>query len=199
MYTYRLFVSGSFHYHVFDMATISSLGGLTLKCTFGKTDFIIFPAAQDKAGPEGTVTLFAQPDEQPPERTISWPGEYDFNGIYVRGLGHEEGRQVSYGISADNVRCLFLSSPLHALSDVELEWIGDIDILVMPIDDVKITQNLLDVVDPRVFVPLANKDDKAFQEILKICGAVGKEAVDEYKAKGLPAEGREVVLLRGKK
>ncbi len=181
------------------MAIISSLGGLTLQGTFGKTNFIIFPATQGKAGPEGTVTLFAHPDEEPVERTISWPGEYDFNGIYVRGLGHEEGRQVSYIINADGVRCLFLSSPIHALSETEQEWIGDIDILVMPIDDVKITQSLLDVVDPRVFIPLANKDDKAFQEVLKICGVVGKEAVDEYKAKGLPAEGREVVLLKGKK
>ncbi|MFH0851865.1 MAG: MBL fold metallo-hydrolase [Candidatus Peregrinibacteria bacterium] len=181
------------------MATITSLGGLTLQCTFGKTNFIIFPLAQGKADPEGTVTLFAHPDEEPPERTISWPGEYDFNGIYVRGLGHEEGRQVSYVINADGIRCLFLSSPLHSLSDTELEWIGDIDVLVLPIDDVKIVQHLIDVVDPRVLIPLATKEDKAFQEVLKICGAVGKEVIDEYKVKGLPAEGREVVLLKGKK
>lgn len=181
------------------MATITSLGGLTLQCTFGKTDFIIFPALQGKAGPEGTVTLFSHPDEDPAARTISWPGEYDFNGIYVRGLGHEDGRQVSYVISADDVSCLFLSSPLHSLSDTELEWVGDIDVLILPIDDVKIVQHLLDVVDPRVLIPLATKEDKAFQEVLKICGAVGKEAVDEYKVKGLPAEGREVVLLKGKK
>lgn len=181
------------------MAIISSLGGLALQGTFGKTDFIIFPPAQGKAGPEGTVTLFAHPDEQPPARTISWPGEYDFNGIYVRGLGHEEGRQVSYVISADDVTCLFMSSPLHTLNDAELEWIGDIDVMVLPIDDVKTVQHLLDVVDPRVFIPLAAKDDKAFQEVLKICASVGKEAVDEYKVRGLPAEGREVVLLKGKK
>jgi hypothetical protein len=48
-------------------------------------------------------------------------------------------------------------------------------------------------------VPLATKDDKAFQEVLKICGAVGKEAVDEYKVKSLPAEGREVVILKAGK
>ena len=181
------------------MATITSLGGLTLQCTFGKTDFIIFPTTQGKAGPEGTVTLFSHPDEAPAARTISWPGEYDFNGIYVRGLGHEEGRQVSYVVNADGVKCLFLSTPVHALSDTELEWVGDIDVLILPIDDVKVVQNLLDVVDPRVFIPLATKEDKAFQEVLKICGAVGKEAVDEYKVKGLPAEGREVVLLKGRK
>ena len=146
------------------------------------------------------MTLFANPDEQPPECTISWPGEYDFNGIFIRGIGHKEGRQVSYVAEADGVRVLFCSSPLHSLSDAELEWVGDIDVLVLPVDDVKIVQHLLDVVDPRVFIPLVHKDDKAFQEVLKICGAVGKEAMDEFKSKGsLPAEGREVVILNAKK
>ncbi|MFH1444004.1 MAG: MBL fold metallo-hydrolase [Candidatus Peregrinibacteria bacterium] len=181
------------------MATISSLGGLTLQCTFSKTDFTIFPAAQAKPGPEGTMTIFSHPDENPPERTISWPGEYDFDGIFIRGLGHKEGGQVSYIINADDVRCLFLSSPLHDLNDEELEIVGDIDVLILPVDDVKIVQHLIDVVDPRVFIPLETKDGKMFQEVLKICGAVGKEVVDEYKVKSLPAEGREVVLLKAKK
>lgn len=181
------------------MATITSLGGLTLQCTFGKTDFVIFPATQGKTVAEGVVTLFSHPDENPPASTISWPGEYDFNGVFIRGLGHEEGRQVSYIVNADGMRCLFLSSPLHTLNDAELEIVGDIDVLVLPVDDVKIVQHLIDVVDPRVLIPLASKDDKAFQEVLKICGVVGKDAVDEYKVKGLPAEGREVVVLKGKK
>jgi len=145
------------------------------------------------------MTLFSNPDENPPERTISWPGEYDFNGIFIRGLGHKEGAQVSYIINADGVRCLFLSSPLHDLNDSELEIVGDIDVLVLPVDDVKIVQHLIDVVDPRVLIPLETKDGKMFQEVLKICGAVGKETVDEYKVKGLPAEGREVVVLKAKK
>lgn len=181
------------------MAIITSLGGLTLRCTFGKTDFVLFPSSADKAGSEGTVTIFANPDENPPERTISWPGEYDFNGIFIRGIAHEDGRQVSYIINSEGVRCLFLSSPLHSLSDAELAVVGDIDVLILPTDDAKIVQHLIDVVDPRVLIPLAAKDDKVFQEVLKICGSVGKEEVDEFKIKSLPSEGREVVLLKGKK
>lgn len=202
------------------MATITSVGGLTVKCVFGKTALLVFPSApasaqpplklqpaskatageQGKNNPEGMVSLFSHPDEVPPAGTISWPGEYDFNGISIRGLGHKEGSQVSYVIAAEGVRSAFLSSPLHALSEFEQELIGDIDILVLPVDDVKTVQQLLDVLDPRVFIPLHSKDDKAFQEILKICGAVGKEAVEEYKIKGsLPAEGREVVVLSSSK
>lgn len=177
------------------MATLTSLGSITIKCAFGKMALTMFPAPSTKTRAEGTISLFAHPDEAPPAGTISWPGEYDIEGIFIRGIGHEDGRQVSYVVDGEGIRYLFLSSPLHTLNDTELEWVGDIDVLILPIDDVKIVQHLIDVVDPRVLVPLATKDDKSFQEVLKICGAVGKEAVEEFKVKSLPAEGREVVIL----
>src|SRR3989339_304390 len=109
-------------------------------------------------------------------------------------------RAARFRMWRKRMACACFSAPLLSLSDAELEWVGDIDVLVLPVDDVKIVQHLLDVVDPRVFIPLVHKDDKAFQEVLKICGAVGKEAMDEFKSKGsLPAEGREVVILNAKK
>lgn len=146
------------------------------------------------------MAVLANPEEETTVGTISWPGEYDFNGVSVRGLGHEEGRQVSYVIVAEGVRTAFLSTPLHSLTDFELEQIGDIDVLAIPTDDPKKVQELVDAIDPRILIPLPTKDDKTFQEVLKACGALGKEEIDEYKLKGsLPAEGREIVLLKAGK
>lgn len=143
------------------------------------------------------MTLLAHPEEEPQAGVISWPGEYDFSGIFIRGIGHEEGRQVSFIVDAEGVRFAFLSTPLHKLNDIELEQIGDIDVLCVPADDVKMAQELVDAVDPRVLIPLPTKDEKTYRELLKIFGAVGKEEVEEYKLKGsLPAEGREVVVLK---
>ncbi|MEI8229897.1 MAG: MBL fold metallo-hydrolase [Candidatus Peregrinibacteria bacterium] len=179
------------------MAQIVSLGGPHLRCTFGTLTFQVFAPSGPKAGLENTYTLLAHPEEEPVKGTISWPGEYDFSLVSVRGLGHEDGRQVSYVVVCEGIRYAFLSTPLHTLSDFELGLIGDIDILAIPADDLKTVQTLVDAIDPRVLIPLHTGDDKVFQDLLKAFGAVGKEAVDEYKVKSsLPAEGREVVILR---
>ena len=181
-------------------AILASLGGQTLRCILGKTTFIIFPASAGKNIPDDTVVLLAHPEEEPAQGVISWPGEYDFSGVLVRGLGHEDGRQVSYVVVSEGTRLAFLSAPLHKLADYELAQIGDIDVLAIPCDDTKLVQELIDAIDPRVLIPLATKDEKTFQEVLKVCGAAGKETVEEYKLKGsLPAEGREVVLLKAAK
>ena len=85
------------------------------------------------------------------------------------------------------------------MTDQELELFGDIDILFLPADNAKIAQNLIDQVDPRALIPLPTKDQETFEEILKICGAQGKESEEVFKVKGrtsLPAEGREVVILK---
>ena len=178
------------------MVTITSLGGPELRCNFGKIILRIFPEKVGDTLPEGEIYVLAHPEEVPMDGTISWPGEYDFNAVSIRGLGHEQGSQVSFVVVNDGVRLAFLSTPLHGLTDFELEQIGDIDILAIPTDDLKVVQELVDAIDPRVLIPLPT-NEKIFQDVLKAFGAVGKEAVEEYKLKAsLPTEGREVVILK---
>lgn len=178
------------------MLTFTSLGGTAMRCEINGKKLLIFP---EKEG-EADITLLASPEEEPAEGKISWPGEYDIDGIAIRGIGHDEGKQITFAVEAENVRCAFFSSPLHGLNDYELGLLGDVDILCIPADDAKLVQKLVDEVDPRVLIPLPTKDEKTFEEVLKNAGAKGKEIVDEYKQKGsLPAEGREVVILKPKK
>jgi len=125
---------------------------------------------------------------------ISWPGEYNMSGISVRGIGHEDGKQVSYVADPDHVRCAFLSDPVKDWTDKQIEAVGDIDVLVLPAADPKVTQKLVDEFDPRVLILLPGKDKEALKAVEKVIGV--KERVSEYKIKGtLPAEGREVVVL----
>jgi len=177
------------------MITCTSLDESGIKCELPKKTIAVFPG---KAGAgEADIILKASPDEEPKKGEISWPGEYDTDGVAIRGIGHDEGRQVSYAVSAEGRRLAFLSSPLHDWTDREIEMLGDIDVLFIPADDAKKAQRIIEEVDPRVLVPLPTKDEKAFAELLKLCGALGKELSDEYKIKGaLPEEGREVVILK---
>ncbi|MCF7844920.1 MAG: hypothetical protein K9M03_03790 [Kiritimatiellales bacterium] len=181
------------------MLTFTSLGGKTIHCVNGGKAVVVFP---DKPQGNDVISLLANPEEEPADGVISWPGEYDYAGVAIRGIGHGEGDIVSYAIEIDGIRMAFLASPLKEWTDYELELLGNIDILFMPADDVKIAQKLIDLIDPRTLIPLPTKDQATFEELLDKCGAKGKEPESEYKVKGrgsLPVEGRDVVVLKARK
>lgn len=178
------------------MITITSLGGASLQCEIDGTSVVAFPSKDAK----GDITLLGSPEEDVKAGVVSWPGEYDIGGIAIRGIGHDEGQRVSFAVDTGKVRIAFLSTPLHDWSDHDLELLGNVDILCLPADDSKLAQKLIDEVDPRILVPLPTKDEATFQEVLKAAGAQDKEIEKEYKLKGgLPAEGREVVILKPSK
>lgn len=178
------------------MLTFTASGPTTVRLQHGRGSLVVFP--ENTKAKEGLL-LLAKPDETPAKGTISWPGEYDVEGVAIRGIGHDEGTVVSYAVTVEGTRCAFLSAPLRDWSDHELELLGDVDILCIPTDDPKALQKLVDEIDPRVLIPLASGSADKHAESLKICGAQNVESVTEYKVKGsLPAEGREVVLLETK-
>ncbi|MBI3336693.1 hypothetical protein HYZ98_03975 [Candidatus Peregrinibacteria bacterium] len=164
-----------------------------IQCTGGQQPLLVYPSGS--SDPKG-VTLLGIPEEQPRAKVFSWPGEYNSAGMTLRGIGHTEGRQVSFVAVINSVRCAFISSPLHEWTDHELELLGDIAVLVVPAEKPKILQKIIDEVDPRVLV-LVPAGGKMDPEVLSVCGAKTVDPVSEYKLKGaLPAEGREVVILK---
>lgn len=141
------------------------------------------------------LLLLSVPEEVPSKEILSWPGEYDIAGVTVHGIGHDEGQQVSWLTVVDGIRIAFPSQPLREWTDSELQQLGDVHVLVLAADDAKKVQKLIEDIDPRVLVLV--QGEKGFDaEVLKACGATGKEQVSEYKLKSsLPTEGREVVVL----
>lgn len=144
----------------------------------------------------GSINLIQSPQENPNREQLSWPGEYDVAGITVRGIGQMEGQKVSYLVEADNTRIAFPSPPLDVWEDTDIERLGDVHVLVLPAEDVKLCQKLIDDIDPRVLILVPGADGSLHPEVLKAAGAADKEHVSEYKLKGsLPQEGREVVVF----
>lgn len=177
------------------MITVTSLGGATIECSFDKTTTIVFADPKEKKK-DGVLYVYGTPDPEPDEGTVSWPGEYDMEGIMMRGIGHDEGKHCSYVMEYDGYRLGFVHSPLHDWTDHNLELMGDIDVLFMPTDNPKLLQKIVDEIDPRVLIPLDTGGDEKHAESLKVCGALDKEPMKEYKIKGaLPSEGRETVVL----
>lgn len=174
------------------MLTLTHLKNTSIRCSGGPMAIVSYP----EKPVAGSLSLLSAPQEFPSREVVSWPGEYDVAGITVRGIGHLDGRAVSYLVEVDGVRIAFPFSPLAAWSDTEIEHLGDVHVLVLPAEDPKVCQTLLDEIDPRILIITPAHDGSMNQEMLKACGAVGKEHVAEYKLKGsFPQEGREVVVF----
>ncbi len=177
------------------MLTFSTLGPSSFRVTGGQTPVVVFPDSPKAA--KDTITLVSIPEEPSKKLesgSISWPGEYNLGGISVRGIGHDDGKQVSYVADVDGIRCAFLSAPVKDWTDKQIEAVGDIDVMVLSAAEAKLTQKLVDEFDPRVLILLPGTDKDALKSVEKVIGV--KERASEYKLKGaLPAEGREVVVL----
>lgn len=145
---------------------------------------------------EGAINLLPSPQEFPNREQLSWPGEYDIAGVTVRGIGQQEGQKVSYVVETDGIRVAFPATPLEAWDDADIERMGEVQVLVLPAEDPKLCQALLDELDPRVLIIVPAADGTLHPDVLKSCGAADKEHVTEFKLKGsLPQEGREVIVF----
>ena len=69
---------------------------------------------------------------------------------------------------------------------------------MIPAEDTKKVQKLVEEIDPRVVIPIKMKDEKIYREILAACGGKDLEEVKEVKLKKntLPTDTREVYALK---
>ncbi len=95
---------------------------------------------------------------------ISDPGEYEVRGIFVNGVQDpkvDQGalRPLMYRIEAENISVAFLGQLNRKPTDNELEALGNIDILILPVGggsvlDAKLSANIISMVEPRIVVPI---------------------------------------------
>lgn len=162
-----------------------------------KTDGAAFDVFPDKPSKDGWCLLSHPEELLENKKIVSWPGEYDFGGVTVRGIGQQEGKQVSYTCNTGGIRAAFVDAPVLAWSDAEIEKLGDIDVLVVKADDSKKVAALVEAVDPRVIVLLETKDGD-LAGTAKAFGVASMEPVNEFKVKpgSLPTDTRQVVILK---
>jgi L-ascorbate metabolism protein UlaG (beta-lactamase superfamily) len=155
----------------------------------------------------GDISLFtgahASP-AQPSKIIIDQAGEYEVSGISVYGIparGHmdEEGKKtaVMYKIVADELRILVTGHIYPELSDEQLETIGMIDVMLVPVGGNGYTMDpigafkVVKKVEPKVVIP-THFDDQALkfpvpqqplEEALKAFPMELKETVAKLKLK----------------
>lgn len=96
---------------------------------------------------------------------ISDPGEYEVKGAFVTGIQDptvdvgETKRPVIYRFLVDGISIGFLGQLKRKLTDKEIEDLGTVDILLLPVGggdvmDAKLASEIIAEVEPRMVVPL---------------------------------------------
>src|SRR3989344_4510309 len=149
---------------------------------------------------------------------IEGPGEYEIKEVFVQGIssfhdsqeGKERGLNTIYSVEAEEMRLCHLGDlGQKELTDDQLEKIGDVDILMVPVGGVytisaKEAAKVISQVEPRLVIPmhyhipgLKVKLD-GVDKFLKEMGVKSVEPQQKLliKKKDLPQEETKVMLLK---
>jgi L-ascorbate metabolism protein UlaG (beta-lactamase superfamily) len=151
---------------------------------------------------------------------ITGPGEYEVKGISIFGVGSfhdkssgsERGNNTIYSIEIDNVKVCHLGDLGHSLSESQIEDIGAVDILLVPVGgfytiDAEEAVKVVGALEPKIVIPMHYKtpelDEKTFgslssvEEFLRHMGAEKNISPKlTVTAEKLPTERQVVVLER---
>lgn len=147
---------------------------------------------------------------------INHPGEYEKQGIYVQGIssfhdkseGKERGPNTIYKIRAEEmVLCHLGDFGQDSLSETQIEEVGDVDILFIPVGgnytiDYKEAVEVIRAIEPKIIIPMHYKvpgltvDIEGPEKFIKELGLT-PEKVDKFRIakKNLPAEEMKLVTF----
>jgi len=150
---------------------------------------------------------------------IEGPGEYEIKGVFVQGInsfhddnsGKERGINTIYTIETDNIRFCHLGDlGQKQLTDSQLEKIGYVDILMIPVGGVYTIASheatrIIGQIEPKVVIPMHYELPKLkykLDGVDKFLKAIGKNSVEPQdkftvKVSALPKEGdMEIIVLK---
>lgn len=148
----------------------------------------------------------------------SGPGEYDIKGIFIQGIpafhdnvqGKERGRTTIYTIGAEEIKLCHLGDlGQKELTAEQLDKIGDVDILMIPIGgfftiDAQEAVKIMAQIEPKIIIPMhyripnLNIKLDGLDKFLKIVGIRKIEPLSKFsiKAKDLPKEEVKIIVLQ---
>ena len=149
---------------------------------------------------------------------IDGPGEYEKGGVKITGIasfhdendGKDRGMNTMFVVEIDGMRVAHLGDlGQNALSDVQRELLGNVDILMVPVGGVytidgTTAASIVNTIGPKIVIPmhykipgLSIKLDSATQ-FLKELGQEGKASDNKLtiKKNDLPEERMEVIVMK---
>src|SRR3989344_2082873 len=148
---------------------------------------------------------------------IANPGEYDTKGAFIQGIfsyhdeqeGKERGTNTIYTIEVEDMRlCHMGDFGQKELTAEQLEAIGDIDILFIPVGgvytiDAKGASHIVNQIEPKIAIPMHYALPKlkvklaGVDEFLKVMGAKNIQPQEKLtiKARDITTEETKIVVL----
>jgi L-ascorbate metabolism protein UlaG (beta-lactamase superfamily) len=167
----------------------------------------------------GDIALFTGKHEAPTvdvKLVIDQPGEYEVSDTSIQGVGarahlDESGFNATiFKLIGDDIRLVVLGHVYPELSDAQLEALGTVDVLVIPVggngytvDAIGATK-VIKKIGPKLIIPV-HYDDKAvkyevpqapLEEALKVIAVEAKEPVAKLKLKSTElSESTQLAIL----
>lgn len=152
-------------------------------------------------------------------RVFDWPGEYETKGVHFKRIhsfhnikdDEEQLENVVTMIHFNGIRFCHLGAQGAKLTPEQLEQVGDVDILFIPVGgkgllDSKKAKEVIEQIEPRVVLPMAyNTEGSTFgfeplSTFLSTMGATALEPLDSLvvKRSELPEDNSKIVTLNVK-
>jgi L-ascorbate metabolism protein UlaG (beta-lactamase superfamily) len=148
---------------------------------------------------------------------IEEPGEYEINGVHVKGIpafhdniqGKEREDIIVYLIETEDIKICHLGDfGQKELTSEQLDQLGDIDILMIPVGgvytiDAKGASKIISQIEPKLVIPMHYQIPKlklklnSLEQFLKEMGSPAIEPQKKLKLKpfNLPKEKMEIAVL----
>ncbi len=156
--------------------------------------------SRDVPGQNETAKITGNP------KILDWPGEYEEEGIYLRGIhalasGKKPGdkEMIIFVLRWGNFRLCHLGALAEKLTEEQLQQIGDVDLLFVPVGDgalePKAMKEMIEEIDPRVTIPMALEG--SLEPLLAVLGAKSTEPLPSFTVKKseLPEDSSKIVVL----
>lgn len=142
--------------------------------------------------------------------SVDHAGEYEVGGIAVQGISapkKDGSDHTIFKVMIEDVKIAFLGSLDRTLSQKEVEALGNIDVLIVPVGgksvmDSKDASEVVSQIEPRIVIPSYMNVDgakEAFADSGVFCKEIGCVAEEVNKAKitksSLPDEDIQVLIL----
>jgi L-ascorbate metabolism protein UlaG (beta-lactamase superfamily) len=111
-------------------------------------------------------------------RLVKGPGEYEISDVLILGIGtyhdsvkgQSRGKNTIYLMEIDGVNVLHLGDLGHVLSDDQVEEIGNVDVLLLPVGGVStinaaMAAEVMRKLEPRVVIPMHYKTPKSDRDL----------------------------------
>jgi L-ascorbate metabolism protein UlaG (beta-lactamase superfamily) len=138
---------------------------------------------------------------------INLPGEYEVRDVFVFGIPLNKGN-IAYCIEAEGMRLAHLGALNRALTDDELQKLGNVDVLMVPVGGGRVlspstASDVIGQIEPRIVIPMMHAVDgvkeklSGIEEFCKALGTCKREDMNKLKitAKELPEEEMKIVSL----